>query len=112
MHRSPHPWRADGKDRKENRFAWSYRSTERSLMDCAARGGFTGKPSKKFSDKTEHPNGVGEGIWRGCCTGAQSPGGGDLADTEALPAKQAEGKGEPLMASQQWSSKTKPRSEL
>lgn len=65
-------------------------------MDWAARRGFTGKPSKKFSDKTEHPNGMGEGIWRGRCTGAQSTGGGDLADTEALPAKEAEGKREPL----------------
>lgn len=81
-------------------------------MDCVARRGFTGKPSKKFSDKTEHLNGLGEGIWRGRCTGAQSAGGGDLAETEALPAEEAEGKAEPLMASRQWSSKAKPRSEF
>lgn len=69
MNHSLHPGGADGKDRKVNRFAWSCRNTERRVMDCAARRGFTGKPSKKISDETEHPNGVGEGIWRGRCAG-------------------------------------------
>ena len=65
MSHSLHPGGADGKDRKANRSAWSCRNRERRAMGCAARSGFAGEPSKKISDETEHPNSVGEGVWRG-----------------------------------------------
>lgn len=60
MNHSLHPWRADGKDRNVNTFVQTCGSTERRVMDCVAGRGFTGKPSKQISDKTEHPVSMGE----------------------------------------------------
>lgn len=45
--------RADGKDRNVNTFVQTCGSTERRVMDCVAGRGFTGKPSKQISDKTD-----------------------------------------------------------
>ena len=70
------PWEADGKDRNVNKPAQSCQDTERRVMDCEARRGFSGKQCRQISDKTEYPRSVGEGIWRGSCTRAESRGWG------------------------------------
>lgn len=93
MNHSPHPCGADGKDRNVNKSAGSCGSTERGGMDCAARRGFAGKQSRQISDKTQHPESAGEGIWRGSCTRARSRGGGDLAEAKALVLRKQEAMG-------------------
>lgn len=63
MSHSPHPWELMGQTEMQTiNFSQSSGSTDRRVMSCVARKGFSGKLSKEISDKTEHSKSVGGGL--------------------------------------------------